>query len=102
MARAGGKIGLLLAAGIVTYVAVLMAQNHAAENLCNNYSVGSSIEDLEKLDGTFFLTRMGPLDVREDPGTQRVIFCAGLTMCDTSCSLEIKNRVVKVAKFSDF
>lgn len=100
--RAGGKLGLLLAAGIVTYVAVLMVQTHAAETLCNNYSVGSSIEDLENLDGTFFLTRMGPLDVREDPGTQRVIFCAGLTMCDTSCSLEIKDRIVKVARFSDF
>ena len=102
MVRAGGKMGLLLVGGIVAYVLVLMAQTHAAANLCDSHAVGTTIEDLEKLDGTSFLTRMGPLDVPEDPGTQRVIFCAGLTMRDTSCSLEIKDRVVKDARFSGY
>ena len=102
MVRAGSKIGLLLVGGIVAYILVLIAQGHAAEDLCDKYAVGSTIEDLENLDGTFLLTRKGPMDVREDPGTQRVIFCAALTVCDTSCSLDIKDRVVKNARFSDY
>ena len=95
-------MGLVLVGGVVVYVLILIAQTHAAANLCDSYAVGSTIENLENLDDTFLLTRMGPLDVPENPGTQRVIFCAGLTMCDTSCSLEIKDRVVKIAKFSGY
>jgi hypothetical protein len=98
--RTGGKLGLLLVSGVVAYVLVLMAQNHAAVNLCDSYATGSRIEDLEDLDGSFFLTRMGPFEIPENPGTQRVIFCATLTMCDTSCSLEIWDRVVVNARFS--
>ena len=93
-------MGLLLLGGIAAYVLVLMAQSDAAANLCENYAVGSTIADLEHLDGTFLLTRMGPFDVPKDPGTQRVIFCASLTMCDTSCSLEVVDHVVKSAEFS--
>lgn len=102
MVRTGVKMGLLLAAGVVVYVSILMAQTHAAANLCESHPVGSTIEDPDKLDATFFLSRMGPLDVPENPGTRRVIFCAALTMCDTSCRLEIKDGMVTDAKFTGY
>jgi hypothetical protein len=101
MLRIGGTSGLVVVAGVVTYVLVLMAQTNAAENLCEKYPAGSEVAEIEKLDGTFFLTRMGPLQLPDAPGTQRVIFCAGMTMCDTSCSLEIKDRVVTDARYSN-
>ena len=99
--RTGNIVGLLVLGGIAAYVMLLFAQRNAAAELCDRYPVGSSIEDLDDLDGTLLLTRMGPLDDPENPGTERVIFCAGLTMCDTSCSLEIRDRVVTKAKKSD-
>ena len=98
--RTGNIVGLLVLGGIAAYVMLLFAQRNAAAELCDRYPVGASIEDLDDLEGTFLLTRMGPLDDPEKPGTQRVIFCAGLTMCDTSCTLEIKDRVVTDARTS--
>ena len=99
--RTGNVIGLLVLGSIAAYVLLLSAQRNAASELCARYSVGASIEDLDDLDGTFLLTRMGPMDDPENPGTQRVIFCAGLTMCDTSCTLEIEDRVVTDARKSE-
>ncbi len=96
-----GKAGPLVAAGIAIYVLVMVAQSRAAANLCDRYSVGSRIEDIEDLDGTFFLSRMGPFPEHPDKsGAQEVIFCASLTMCDTSCWLEIEDQVVKSARYS--
>jgi len=102
MVSAIGKMGLLVAGGIAVYISVLIAQGRAAADLCDSYPVGSRIEDLENLSGTFFLTRMGPINDPTNPGAQKVIFCASMAMCDTSCSLEIEDRVVTSARFSDF
>ncbi len=56
--------------------------------------------DVENLDGKFFLTRMGHHNP-DNLAAQSVIFCANMTMCDTSCRLEIEGQVVKSAEFSD-
>lgn len=100
MARAIIKLGLLIVCGLGVYISVLVAQTRAAANLCDSYPGGSRIEDLATLEGTFFLTQMGPIDDPNISGTQKVIFCASLTMCDTSCSLEIEDGVVKLARHS--
>ena len=94
-----GKAGPLVAAGIAIYVLIMVAQSRAAANLCDRYSVGSRIEDIENLDGTFFLTRMGPV-IRNNPAAQSVTFCASLTMCDVGCRLEIEDQVVTSARYS--
>lgn len=102
MARSIIKSGLLITCGVGVYVSVLVAQTRAAAKLCDSYPVGSGIEDLATLEGTFFLTQMGPTDDPDSPGTKRVIFCASLTMCDTSCSLEVENGLVKFARHSAY
>jgi hypothetical protein len=99
MAFRMGTAGPLVLAGIVIYIFTLVAQGRAAVSLCDRYSVGTQIEDVENLDGTFFLTRMGPLPDTNNPAVQSVIFCANMTMCDTSCSLEIEDKVVKSARY---
>ncbi len=39
---------------------------------------------------------MGPFEVKNRPRTQQALFCAVLTMCDTSCWVEYQdNRVIK-------
>ena len=102
MVRAISIFGLLVACGIAVYISVLMAQSRAAADLCSKYSIGTHIEDLAGLEGTFFLTRMGPIPEPNNPRAQKVIYCAALTMCDESCSLEIEDGVVKRAEHSTF
>jgi len=89
-----GKAGPLVIVGIAIYIVVNVAQTRAAASLCDRYSVGTPIKDVENLEGTFFLTPMGHYDPNI-PAAQKVIFCAATTMCDVSCSLQIENGVVK-------
>jgi hypothetical protein len=102
MLGTAGKSGLILVCVIAVYISVLTAQSRAAANLCENHPVGSRIKDLENLEGTFALTQMGPTNDLSRPGAQEVIFFAALTMCDTSCSLEIEDSLVIRASFSDY
>jgi len=100
MSRSVTRVLLRIAIGIGLYVFLLVAQGRAVDNLCEEHPAGSRIENLEDLEGTFFLTRMGPLPDPKQPGIEKVIFCAGLTMCDKSCSLEIENGQVMRARHS--
>ena len=94
------KITLVILCAMGLYVSVLLAQSGAAEDLCRHYPVGSAIDDLANLEGTFFLSRMGPVPDPEQAGAQYVVFCAGLSMCETSCGLKIKDNLVVEAIFS--
>jgi len=92
---------LVLAVGFAIYLAVTMAQIRAAAKLCEAFPAGSHIVDLENFESTFFLTRVGPVDDSAEPGTQSVLFCASMTMCETACRMEIEDRVVKSSVFSN-
>ena len=96
----GGLI--LIVMGIAAYIWMLNAQEQAAAELCARYPVGSRIENLANLEGTSRLKQMGPVKDPNNPGTGSVIFCAGLTMCDTSCSIEIEDNIVKSARFTNY
>ncbi len=95
-----GTAGPLVAAGIAIYILVMVAQSRAAAELCENHPVGSQIDSIEDIEGSLFLNRMGPLPDSDQPGAQFAIFCASLTMCDTSCSLTVKDGLVVEADFS--
>ena len=92
---------ILIVIGIAAYIWMLNAQEQAAAELCDRYPVGSRIEDLSTLEGTSRLKQMGPVNDPNNPGKGSVIYCAGLTMCDTSCSIEIEENIVKSARFSN-
>lgn len=100
MAFRFGKTGPLIIIGIAVYVLAIQAQGRAAENLCKRYSAGSVIRDIENLEGTFLLTRMASLPDPNKPAIQSVIFCASMTMCDTSCRLEIEGEIVTNSRYS--
>ena len=57
----------------------------------------ANIEDLE---GTFFVTRMGPFPDLDQPGAQDVMYCSNISMCDTSCRFKVKDGRVIEARFS--
>ena len=94
-----GKAGPLVLAVIAIYIGALVAQNRAAANLCERHPVGSPIESLEAVE-SFFLNRMGPMPDADRPGAQIAIFCAGMTLCDTSCRLTVKDGLVIEGVFS--
>ena len=92
--------GALVAAGIAIYIAVFVAQSRAAADLCEKHPVGSPIDNIEEIEGTFFLSPMGPVPDSDQPGAQTTIFCASTTMCDRSCRLTVKDGLVVEAVFS--
>ncbi len=93
-------IGLLIVFGIGFYIYSLSAQQRAAADLCEQNPAGSRIVSLTKLERSYGLKLMGPMDIKDKPGTQRAIFCAALTMCDTSCTLEIQDGRVTRSDYS--
>jgi hypothetical protein len=90
--------GLLLAMGVVVYVVLLLAQERAAEEVCAAHPPGTQVTDARNLPKSLLLSPRGPLTDPRRPSVERVIYCAALTMCDTSCSLEIENGVVIQAR----
>ena len=84
MTHARVAVGLLVVGGVAAYVMLTMAQSRAAANLCEKNPAGTRIADPESLDGTWLLDLRGPIGDPERPGTEKLIFCAGMTMCDVS------------------
>ena len=95
-----GKAGPIVLAGIAVYIFFFVAQGRAAAKLCENHPVGSPINNIEDIEGTFLLTRMGPDPGPDQQGAQVAIFCASTTMCDTSCRLTVEDGLVVEASFS--
>lgn len=93
------KAGMVLLAAIGLYVFLISASGRAAADLCGSHPVGFAIDDFEAMEGSFLLKRMGPVPDPDRPGARYAIFCASLTMCDTSCRLAVKDGVVVEARF---
>jgi hypothetical protein len=79
---------------------LLTAPGRAAKGLCENHPVGTPITNIEDIEGSFLLNRMGPFPDPDQPGVQSAIFCVSLTLCDTSCRLSVKDGLVIKSEFS--
>jgi len=101
MARIIKLIGFLILIGFGVYVYALLDQTQSVANLCDSYPAGSQIENLEKLEKSYGLKLIGPIDIGNKPGTQKAIFCAVLSMCDTSCTIEFQNGRVTHSNYSN-
>ena len=91
-------VGLFVVIGI--YIFMVSASGRAAADFCDDHPVGSQIESLERLEGSFLFKRMGPAPDADVAGANYAIYCASLTMCDTSCRLTVKDGSVVEARFS--
>ena len=89
-------IGVAIVIGVGAYIYSINDQISDIEEVCSLFPEGTVVEDLKEIEINYSVKLMGPIDVKDKPGTQQAIFCAVLTMCDTSCRVEIKNdRVIK-------
>ena len=92
--RLGNILGLVVLSGVAAYVLMSRAQSRAATDLCESIPVGTRVESPESLTDSSLLKLMGPIRDPELPNTEVLIFCAGLTMCDVSCQIEVTDDIV--------
>ena len=96
MIKTLSTVGLLTAIGIGAYVYSINDQISDIKEVCSLFPEGTDVGDLRDIENKYSVKLMGPFDVKDKPGTQQALFCAVLTMCDTSCWVEYQNnRVIK-------
>ena len=71
------------------------------QEICSMHPKGASVEHFKELDQKYSVQYMGPSKVKEDPETMQALFCATLTMCDTSCTIEFQGGKVTNAYVSN-
>ena len=89
-------ITMLLLTAIGYYVYSINAQVESVKSLCAQYKEGSTAEGIAENAKKHSIEFRGPYEIKELPGVKRVILCAHLSMCDTSCEIQYKdNKVIK-------
>ena len=86
----------LLTLGVGIYISCLYGQVSDVDELCSLFPEGATSANWKGVEDRYSVKLMGPIEVPDKPGVERVIFCAYLTMCDTSCNIEYRdNKVTK-------
>ena len=98
--KTGSAIGLALVLGVGSYAYLFYKQISDVEEVCSLFPTGQVVGNLEEIENNYSLQLMGPFAVNDKPQTQQAIFCASITMCDTSCSIEFQNNRVTRAEVS--
>ena len=93
-------VGVVLVLGAGAYIYAYNKQLADVEEVCSLFSKGEAVGDLREIENRYSLKLMGPYAVKSQPETQQAIFCASLTMCDTSCGIEFRNDRVTRAEVS--
>jgi hypothetical protein len=96
MIKALSTLGLLTVIGIGAYIYSMNEQISDINEVCSLFPEGADVGDLREIENSYSVKLMGPFDVKDKPGRHQALFCAVLTMCDTSCWVEYQNnRVIK-------
>ena len=86
----------LLTLGVGIYISCLNGRISDINEVCSLFPEGAAPGDWKGIENRYSVKLMGPVEVPDKPGVERVIFCAHLTMCDTSCNIEYQdNNVTK-------
>ena len=91
-------IGLGFIVGVGAYAFFLVKQLADVDEVCSLFRQGAAVGELQRIEEDYSLKLMGPFALRNKAGTQQAIFCASLTLCDTSCSVEFRNGRVTSAE----
>lgn len=89
---------IVLLGGIAFYTYTLNKQMSDVEAICLRYPVGASADGLLNIKHEYSTQYTGSYDIKDNPGARRATFCATLTLCDVSCSLEYKDNVIIKSK----
>lgn len=85
---------------IGAYIYAISDQISDAEEICSLYPKGTVVSDFREIEKKTSLRLMRPYDATDKERKQTVLFCATLTMCDTSCSFDVLDSRVIQAKFA--
>ncbi len=99
--RVKNIIGAFILGGIGLYIYSITKQIDDVKSVCSLYPVGAKAEGFEAIEKQYSVKYMGIFKERKDSETEQALFCATLTMCDTSCRLEFKNNVITKSKVSN-
>lgn len=94
-------IVLAIVIGTGAYVYFINKQISDIEEVCSLFPEGAVVGDLKEIENNYSVKLMGPFAVEDKPETQQALFCAVLTMCDTSCRVEFQNNKVIKAEVSN-
>ena len=86
--------GLLLITGIGFYIFSIYNQISDVAEVCALLTPGSTVEKLKEIESNYSLKLRGPFELNNKPGELHAIFCSELTLCETACSIEIKNDII--------
>jgi len=100
MKSPGIILAILVVLVIAAYLYTMRSQALGVTELCARYPEGSPVGNLIEIAREYSAKLMGPQAVKGQPETEQAMFCAALTMCDVSCSLEIKDGVVTKSVYS--
>lgn len=90
------KLSGLLMLGLGVYIYCLNGQISDIEEVCSLFPEGTAPGVWKDIEEQYSVKLMGPFEISDKTGVERVIFCAHLTMCDTSCNIEYQdNKVIK-------
>ena len=84
----------LLMLGVGIYIFCLNDQNSDIDEVYSLFPEGAAPGDWKGIEDRYSVKPMGPVEVPDKPGVEQVIFCAYLTMCDTSCNIEYQDKKV--------
>lgn len=94
-------VGFLALVGVGFYVFSFSRSAINVAEICEEFPVGAPIYDVSEIGNRHGIKAMGPFDIKESPGTRKIIYCSVLTMCDTSCAIEFKNGQVTSSSYND-
>lgn len=93
-------IGVIFLVLIVFGIGNIFLQEKHAIKMCSSYKAGDPMPSVEELDSKYLLHPMGPFELKEKPGLQRVIFCASATMCDVACEITFKDGQISEIEYA--
>lgn len=89
-------ICLVLVIGLGYNIYLSLGQTQDITDICNRYSPDTTIDGLLQVQNNYDITMKGPYGTQQDTKGQKIIFCADLTLCETSCEIYYKaDRVIQ-------
>jgi hypothetical protein len=92
-------VGILIVLGVGYYVYSMHAQSRDVEELCSTYVKGTRADEILEVAQDYSGQLMGPIESTNKDDTYSFIYCAPVTMCDVSCSIEVEDGVVTKSDF---
>ena len=86
--------GILVVLGFGWYGYAWYAETRDVARLCSAYPKGAVADGLLELADDLSAKLMGPIPNDKSGSGYKLTYCSPITMCDVSCSIEVRDGVV--------